>query len=80
MKSLLINRILRKVAKENGVSPAQVKSGIQEAIDLCWNNPDPEIHAKLAAMSATGNCPTVEETILLLAAKASVDDQIKQMP
>lgn len=42
MKKWNCNDILRQVATENGVTLQEVRAGIQETIDVCWNNPDPE--------------------------------------
>ena len=44
MKKWNCNDILRQVAAENGVTLQEVRAGIQETIDVCWNNPDPKIH------------------------------------
>ena len=70
------NDILRQVAAENGVTLQEVRAGIQETIDVCWNNPDPKIHAKWAAMSPLGKKPTVEEALLYLSALAATEVQM----
>lgn len=68
MESIDFNSILREVAKQYGTTTDQVKAGIEEVIDECWNSPDPEIHAKWAAMSPAGQRPSVEEVLLYLSA------------
>lgn len=37
--------IIQEVAAKNGVSAAEVRLGIQEAIDAAWDNPDPAVRA-----------------------------------
>ena len=44
MKKWNCNDILRQVAAENGVTLQEVRAGIQETIDVCWNNPDPKMN------------------------------------
>ena len=78
MKKWNCNDILRQVAAENGVTLQEVRAGIQETIDVCWNNPDPAIHAKWAAMSPRGEKPSVEEALLFLATLAATEQQMRQ--
>ena len=40
------NNIIRQIAKENGVSPAEVKKDMQEAIRVGMASPDPKVQAE----------------------------------
>ena len=65
------NRILERVAENNGTTVTEVRREIEAVIDSCWDNPDPAIHARWEAMSPTGTRPTVEEAVLYLSALAA---------
>jgi hypothetical protein len=59
-----INRkLLRQVAKKHGVSVAEVKRGMAEAIDHAYENPNP--HAQ--SIKFAGEKPTPDELIAHLA-------------
>ena len=64
MKETYINEILGQIAREKNCTPEHVRMEIEALIDECWENPDPEIHAKWVAMSLTGGRPTIEEVII----------------
>jgi CheY-like chemotaxis protein len=60
----IINRkILRQVAKQNGVSVAEVRKGIEEAIDKAYEKPNPQA----LAVECKGEKPTPEELIAHIA-------------
>ena len=69
MRENKIAGILEQVARKHNCTTEHVQEEIEKVIDECWKNPDPEIHAKWAAMSATGKRPTVEETITAISAE-----------
>lgn len=78
MKALNTSKLLKKVAKEYGKTPAEIRAGIEEVIDNCWSNPDPEIHELWKSMSPRGTRPTVEECILYLSAMAATERLMEQ--
>ncbi len=57
--------IYRKIAKEHGVTVAEVKKEIQAAIDCAYNNPDKTTQERMmqARIPHSGETPTVEELI-----------------
>lgn len=65
-------KIYRKIAKENGVSVAEVKADMQAALNTAWNNPDktPEQASMQNRFSSDGTTPTVDE--FLTAAKSQL--------
>ena len=69
MKENDVNEILAQVAWENHCSPEHVRTEIEILIDECWENPDPEIHAKWVAMSDHGERPTIAEVITAISAE-----------
>ena len=73
MKAINTKKLIKEVAKANGKTPAEIRAGIEEVIDDCWNNPNPEIHALWSSMSPTGTRPTVEQCILYLSAMAATE-------
>ena len=73
MKAFNTKQLIREIAKEYGKTPAEIRSGIEEVIDDCWSNPDPEVHALWSSMSPTGTRPTVEQCILYLSAMVATE-------
>ena len=69
MKETYANEILGQVARENNCTPEHIRTEIEVLIDECWKNPDPAIHAKWVAMSATGGRPTIAEAITAISAE-----------
>ena len=63
-----INRIIRRIAKQEGVSEQTVLDEMQKAIDAGYNNPDPSVQAYWASMPFDGK-PSPQELILYLANK-----------
>ena len=64
------NNIIRQIAKENGVSPAEVKKDMQEAIRVGMASPDPKVQAEWKRISPSGKEPSVEELLAYLTLKA----------
>jgi len=52
-------KLLRKIAKEHGVSVKEVREGINEAIDYAYTNPN----ASALEVSHKGEKPTADEVI-----------------
>ncbi len=56
--------IIRRVANENKVSEAQVRTEIESAIKYGRSSPDPAVQARWAAFHYSGAEPAAEEFIL----------------
>ena len=69
-----IKQVLEAVAKRDNVSVEDVYRNIQDAIDLAFNNPDPEIHKLWLQVPFAGERPTPEEFIPYVAALVGVED------
>ncbi len=63
---LNLEKLLSDIADSYGTTPDEVRTELENLIDTCWNDPDPKIHAKWAAMSPDGQRPTIEEVIVCL--------------
>ncbi len=61
--------IIKRIAHEHGVSEAQVRADILEAMNAGRSNPDPAVQARWASFCYAGSAPTVEEFILWTASK-----------
>lgn len=57
--------IYRKIAKQHGVSVAEVKSEMQAAVDAAWNNPNktPEQAALQKKFAPDGSAPSADDFI-----------------
>ena len=73
MKAFNTKKLIKEIAKEHGKTPREIRAGIEEVIDVCWNNPDPQVHEFWQSMSPRGTRPTVEECILYLSAMAATE-------
>ena len=62
MKAFNTKNLIKEIAKEHGKTPREIRAGIEEVIDVCWNNPDPQVHEFWQSMSPRGTRPTVEES------------------
>ena len=56
------NRIIREMAKKNGVSEQTVRSEMQKALDEAWNSTDPSEIEKQKELFPAGK-PTLDEFI-----------------
>lgn len=63
-----IDDIIKKIAKQEGISEQEVVDEMQKAIDAGYNNQDPTVQASWVSMPFKGK-PTPEELILYLAGK-----------
>ena len=59
-------KIIRQIAKQNGVTPAEVKRDIQEAIRIGMASSDPSVQAHWKRMSPSGTEPTINEVLTYL--------------
>ena len=66
-------KVIRELAKANGVSEEVVRSEMEQAIDAGFNSHDPSIEAIWKASPFNGTKPSPEEFILLCAAQ--IDQQ-----
>ena len=57
-----INKVIRDIAKQEGVSEQEVIDEMQRAIDAGYSDPDPEVRAQWAAMPFRSK-PTPQELI-----------------
>jgi len=67
MANKKIESALRKIAKNNGVSEAEVRREIELAIEDARENPDPGIQAFWKGVPRKGDKPTVEDVIAHIA-------------
>lgn len=58
-----LNRIFKQIAAKNGVSVAQVRQDIQEAIDEGWNSSDKKVREYWSTIPTKHEKPTLEEVI-----------------
>lgn len=56
---------IREVAQREGVSPAEARASMQEAIDEAWLTTDPSVMAEQLRRFPAGK-PTVEELLVTL--------------
>ena len=61
--------IIRQIAKQNGVTPADVKREIENAIRIGMASSDPIAQAHWRRMSPNGTEPTVNELLKYLLSK-----------
>lgn len=63
-----MERILNRIALDNGTTPEQVYAEMQEAIDAGYANPDPSVRAAWESIEFEGEKPTPEDLIRYAAA------------
>ncbi len=62
---------IRAVAQKEGLTAAQVRADMAEAIAAAWNHPDPSIRAAWDGLPHAGEVPTPEELIAWITHKLS---------
>lgn len=65
-QKLIIRRLIARVAKQQGISTAQCRSEMVEAIAAAWATTDPEAKQRQIQLAGEGRVPSPEELILLL--------------
>ena len=60
------SKIIKQVAKQNGVTPVEVEREIKEAIRIGMTSSDPLVQARWKLISPSGNPPTVDEFLTYL--------------
>ena len=72
-----MEKILKKVARANGVTVREVKTEIQAAINEAWKNPpDDAAVAYQRKVSCMGEIPTPDEFIRFMANEIRINNQI----
>lgn len=61
-----VNTIIQNLAARDGVSPAEVRASIQEAIDEAWNNKTTDSAAAWLRYFPNGKKPSIEQFIATL--------------
>ena len=64
-------RIIRKIAEENGVTPAEVREDMLTAIREGFTNPDPQVQSVWSSIPRKGEMPTIEELLAWAAKRAA---------
>jgi len=67
MNTAKAKRAMRQLAKEKGISVAEVRREIEIVLEDVRNNPDPAIQEKWKAIPCKGEYPTPEEVITYFA-------------
>jgi len=67
-----IDEIIRRIARQQGVSEREVIDEMRKTIDIGYGSPDPAVRAQWASMPFPGK-PTPQELILYLADKLKAD-------
>jgi hypothetical protein len=66
-------RAIKTIAQQNGVSEAQVRADMEEAIVAAYNSPDPGAQAEWAKAPFAGRVPTVEEFIMWMSSRVKLE-------
>lgn len=66
LRVIRARRIIARVAKQNGISTAQCRADMAEAIRTAWNTADPEAKQRQFQLVGEGRVPSPEELILLV--------------
>ncbi len=61
-----IQKILERIAMQNGVSVDEVRHDIQEALDYGWNSTDESVTAYWRRIPTKHEKPTLEEVLLYI--------------
>ena len=60
------SKIIKQVAKQNGVTPMAVEREIKEAIRIGMTSSNPLVHARWMLISPSGKEPTIDEFLTYL--------------
>lgn len=66
-----LKRIIRQIAKEHGVTPAEVRKDMEEAMRVSMASSDPEAMAHWRNISLDGKEPQLEDFIAYLTKMAT---------
>ena len=67
IQKLRARSIIRTVAARQGISTAQCRAEMAEAIREAWNSADPAVKQRQIDLAGEGSVPTPEEFILRMA-------------
>ena len=67
------SKIIKQVAKQNGVTPMEVEREIKEAIRIGMTSQDPLVQAQWKLISPSGEEPTVDEFLTYLMGNLKTD-------
>jgi hypothetical protein len=66
IQKLRAARVIRRVARQQGISTAQCRAEIVAAIKAAWTTADPQIKQRQIKLVGEDRVPTPEELIVLL--------------
>ena len=66
MKKSKADRILKKIAAQNGVTVSEVRREIELSLKAGMDNPDPAVREKWNSISTDGQLPSPEEALSYL--------------
>ena len=70
MKHSYLDELISILSIRHGLPAKRIRADMEALIDACWNDPDPLVHEKWAAISKDGKRPTLEELLLYAAVTA----------
>lgn len=69
-------KILKAVAKKNGVSTQEVMVETQRVIDLAFSDSDPQVRARWQNIPHKGEKPTVEEVVMFCVLQCKAESKM----
>lgn len=66
IQKLRARNVIRKVARQQGISTAQCRAEIQEAITEAWATYDPQVKDRQIRLVGDYHTPSPEELLLLI--------------
>lgn len=66
IQKIRARRVIAKVAKQEGISTAQCRASMAEAIQAAWATADPEAKDRQIQLVGEGRAPTPEEFIVIV--------------
>lgn len=66
IQKIRARRVIAKVAKQQGISTAQCRADMAEAIRSAWATTDPQAKNRQIQLVGEGRVPTPEELIFLI--------------
>jgi hypothetical protein len=69
----MYSSIIRRIARQEGVSPEFVYAEMQKAISAGYDSPDPIIQKRWSNIAPDGTIPTPEKMIEMLSKRVTAD-------
>jgi hypothetical protein len=66
IQKLRAARVIRRVARQQGISTSQCRAEMVAAIETAWATTDPQVKQRQIELVGQGRVPTPEELIVLL--------------